>query len=562
MKMTISKKLYLGFSAILLLLAISSVTNGFQMLSIEKTYQQLLNNQAASVSYVKDLSLAVKDEELSINAFISSGDTAHIDVYRQSVTKYNAVSESLQALIQDRDKWQILQGLDLLQQQYTSNIENMIEYKLQDRTEAYLALVATNEPIIQKFRETADRFVELQTGQLTDETASVAKQIEGTQLTIIILSVVSLLLGAGVAVWIAGNITKPVKILSRASEKIASGDLTGDNISVSTKDEIAVLSATFNNMTANLRNLIAKLTDSAQQVAASSEELTAGAEHTTKATEQVVSITEQVSAGSQEQMGKINESMGFVNHLTLEAGQIAEKALSVSQQSQFAADVSREGTIAVSSVIDQMNQIQHTVENIAGEVSRLGERSKEIGEIVAVISDISSQTNLLALNAAIEAARAGEAGRGFAVVASEIRKLADQSAGSSKLIIGLVQTIQQDTEKTIASVQTGIGAVESGKSAVTAAGSSFDSIQNAVLSVTDQIQSVSDAAQKMSANTEILVQAINTIQKIADETSSGTISVSAATQEQLATMEQITSSSGNLTQMSEELLELVGSFKV
>ncbi|MHA7962659.1 methyl-accepting chemotaxis protein [Paenibacillus sp. CAU 1782] len=562
MKMTISKKLYLGFSAILLLLAISSVTNGFQMLSVERTYQDLLSNEAASVSYVKDLSLAVKDEELSINSFIASGDIAHIEQYRLAVKNYNRVSALLQSLIEDRDKWQILQGLDLLQQQYTSNIENMIEYKLQGREETYLSLLATNEPIIQKFRETAGRFVELQAQELDEKTASVEQQVHGTQLAIILLSVISLLIGAGIAYWIASNITKPVKILSRASEKIASGDLTGENIAITTKDEIAVLSTAFNNMTANLRNLITKLTDSAQHVAASSQELTAGAEHTTKATEQVVGITEQVSAGSQEQMEKINESMGFVGGLTIEAGQIAEKSLSVSQQSQYAADVSREGNNAVATVIEQMNQIQHTVEDIAGEVSRLGERSKEIGEIVAVISDISSQTNLLALNAAIEAARAGEAGRGFAVVATEIRKLADQSAGSSKQIVGLVQSIQQDTAKTIASVQNGIAVVESGKSAVAAAGSSFDSIQNAVQSVSEQIQTVSDAAQNMSANTEILVQAINTIQKIADETSSGTISVSAATQEQLATMEQIASSSGNLTKMSEELLELVGSFKV
>lgn len=562
MKMTISKKLYFGFSAILLLLAISSVTNSFQMQSTGKTYQNLLNQQAASVSAVKDLSLAVKDEELSINSFFSSGDAAYIDQYRGAVKRYNQISVTLQPLMADRDKWQILQGLDLLQQQYTSNIETMIEYKLQNRDEALSKLHETNQPIMEKFRETANRFVELQSSDLNETTEDVQKQVNGSLLMTIAISLISLLAGGGIAFWIARNITRPVKVLSVASEKIASGDLTGEPIVIQTKDEIAALSIAFNNMTANLRNLISKMTVSAQHVAASSQELTAGAEHTTKATEQVVSITEQVSAGSQEQLERINESMVFVSGLTREAGQIAEKSLSVSQQSQYAAEVSEEGNEALSSVIEQMNHIQHTVEEIANKVTQLGERSNEIGEIVAVISEISSQTNLLALNAAIEAARAGEAGRGFAVVASEIRKLADQSAGSSKRIAELVKAIQQDMTKTNESVQTGIQVVESGKSAVAVAGSSFDSIRNAVQTVSEQIRSVSDASQSMSSNTETLVQAINAIQKITDDTSSGTISVSAATQEQLATMEQISSSSGNLTEMSEELLEMANTFKV
>ena len=99
----------------------------------------------------------------------------------------------------------------------------------------------------------------------------------------------------------------------------------------------------------------------------------------------------------------------------------------------------------VLSTVDQMNAIADTVISSSNVVAKLGERSKEIGNIVEVISNISGQTNLLALNAAIEAARAGEHGRGFAVVAEEVRKLAEESQHASQKIEELIRAIQQET---------------------------------------------------------------------------------------------------------------------
>lgn len=95
-------------------------------------------------------------------------------------------------------------------------------------------------------------------------------------------------------------------------------------------------------------------------------------------------------------------------------------------------------------------------------VKRLGERSKEIGQIVDVITDISNQTNLLALNAAIEAARAGEHGRGFSVVADEVRKLAEQSRQSADQIVQIVRQIHTETTQAIVAMEKGDREVEGG----------------------------------------------------------------------------------------------------
>lgn len=562
MKNTISKKLYGGFGAILLLLLLIAVLNAQQMSEVDHRYNELFQYRVTSMSSVKDLSMAVKDESSSIARFILDGDLSSVESYRAAVSSYNQISHHLQPYITDRDEWQILMGLDLLQQQYTSNIEQMIEHKLQGREAAALELSRTNDPIIQKFTETANRFVKLQEEQMALSLREVEEEVSSTELLVTALSALSILIGLAIAFWISRLITKPVRALAVAAERIAAGDLTQSRIEVKSRDELALLSTAFNTMSTNLRDIIARLTSNAEQVAASSQQLAAGAEHTVKATEQVVEITELVSAGSQEQMTKLHESLGSVRSLSGEARGIAERAQVVNDKSQYAASVSTEGSEAVSSAMEQMNQLHHTVEQISGDVTKLALRSQEIGDIISVIGDISSQTNLLALNAAIEAARAGEAGRGFAVVAEEIRKLADQSAQSSKKITELVQAIQQDTSTTIRSVETGIAVATSGRAAVAAAGDSFSAILTSVSDVAQQIETVSAAAASMSANTSVLSESMEKVQHIADETSEGTISVSAATEEQLATMEQITSSCAHLTRMSEELLEVVSTFKV
>jgi len=118
-------------------------------------------------------------------------------------------------------------------------------------------------------------------------------------------------------------------------------------------------------------------------------------------------------------------------------------------------DRANDGGQTIELAIAQMGKIETTVNSSAQVVSKLGERSKEIGQIVATISGIAGQTNLLALNAAIEAARAGEQARGFTVVAEEVRKLAEQSQEATKKIAVLIGEIQGDTDNAVVAMNNG-----------------------------------------------------------------------------------------------------------
>ncbi|QYR21489.1 methyl-accepting chemotaxis protein [Paenibacillus sp. sptzw28] len=378
----------------------------------------------------------------------------------------------------------------------------------------------------------------------------------------IIWSLFALAVGIVIAFILTRLIAGPMVIMAGAARRIASGDLTADEIQVGNRDEIGELAGSFNEMKRSLRSLISEVGVSAQQVAASSEELTAGSEQIRGATEQIALTMEKVAAGTEKQSRSVEENVHAINELSAGIHHIAANAESVTSAAVLAAAIASEGNLTIRKTVDQMNSINSTVGGLAQAVKGLGERSLEIGKIVEVIAGIATQTNLLALNASIEAARAGEHGSGFAVVASEVRKLAEQSRMSSGQIAQLIAAIQDETIHTARLMEAGQQEVEEGIHAVIVAGSTFERIQQSVNNVTNQIQEVSAASEQMSASTAQVVHSTDIIWDIAETTSSGTQQVSTAVEEQLASMEEITASAAALAEMSEELQSLIRRFKV
>ena len=141
-------------------------------------------------------------------------------------------------------------------------------------------------------------------------------------------------------------------------------------------------------------------------------------------------------------------------------------------------------------------------------------------------------------------------------------KLAEQTAASGKQVSEVVKTILDKTAKTIAVVEEGQKEVKDGITTVYAAGTSFDMIQNSINEVRNTIEEVSKASKHMSQDTDKLVMNFETIEKISKSAAEGTQSVSAFTEEQLATMEDVTNSATSLSQMSEHLLNLISTFKL
>lgn len=235
---------------------------------------------------------------------------------------------------------------------------------------------------------------------------------------------------------------------------------------------------------------------------------------------------------------------------------------SVTVVSTKAAAAAQHGEKAIESAISQMSSIEKTVMDSASVVIKLGDRSKEIGQIVSAISAIAGQTNLLALNAAIEAARAGEQGRGFAVVAEEVRKLAEQSQEASQQITNLITEIQVDTDKAVLAMEAGTREVKIGTEVVTTASSSFMEIISSIDQVSTQINTVSSAVRQMAGGSQEIVSVIKKIEDVTKNTADQAQMVSAASQEQSAAMEEIAASSQTLAKLAQNLQGEIAKFTI
>jgi methyl-accepting chemotaxis protein len=388
--------------------------------------------------------------------------------------------------------------------------------------------------------------------------AGLNRMIIGLVIGFFLLVVV--IFGAGYV--FSSRTTKPITQLRDCAGEIAKGNLAIKSLNFTARDEIGDLGRAFDGMAGNLRTLIKKVSSSAEQLAASSQELTASAEQSSQATNQVAISIQEVAAGAAEQMNAANDSASIVTEMSAGIEEIAANASTVANQTDTAAEKAVKGGAAVDKAVSQMSRIEQTVNSSSAVVAKLGERSKEIGQIVDTISGIAGQTNLLALNAAIEAARAGEQGRGFAVVAEEVRKLAEQSEEAAKKIAGLIGEIQVDTDKAVHAMQTGTQEVKTGAEVVNAAGVSFREIADLVTEVSDQVKQISRAIQEMAGGSQKIVESVNKIDGLSKKSAGEAQSVSAATEEQLASMDEIASSSRALANLAQDLQAAVSKFRV
>ncbi len=393
-------------------------------------------------------------------------------------------------------------------------------------------------------------------------TAEISGAVSALTTISITTIIVVLVLTALVIVWIARRIAKPIQALETAANRIAEGDISQTKLEIVSNDEIGRLGQSFEQMVQNLRNLIQKIHGATEQVAASSQELTATSEQSAQAANQIATSITDVAAGASEQMDVANDTTAVVQQMSSSIQQMAASANQLADCSSQAAEKAKTGDKALEQAVVQMGQIQTTVTASASVVAKLGERSKEIGQIVDTISGIAGQTNLLALNAAIEAARAGEQGRGFAVVADEVRKLAEQSQDAAKRIAELIGEIQGDTDKAVVAMENGTKEVKTGAEVVNHAGAVFREIAGLVTEVSSQVTEISATMQQMAAGSEQIVGSVKKIDSLGKKSADESQSVSAAAEEQLASMEEIASSSHALAKLAQDLQTEVTKFKL
>lgn len=367
------------------------------------------------------------------------------------------------------------------------------------------------------------------------------------------LFVLVVLLLVGLAVLLLGrNLKKQTNAVNLFSAAMAEG-IFNTSIPVTSVDEIGQMAGNLNTAVAKLGSLVAKVKTSMSEVTNISEALAIGVDQNLSAIDQITESIQDVSAGQEKQTALIDSSSSASEKTLENIENIAAKMNGVTVAAEAASSRAENGSHVVAQAITQMNTINDRVGAISEGIKTLSEKSGKIGDIVASITAIADQTNLLALNAAIEAARAGESGRGFAVVADEVRKLAEQSGQAAHNITELISDIQDEVQNSSHNMGIGVIAVNDGMTMIKNVGKSFDEINYSVVDISSEVGAVSEVLKAVVAQTQVMVNAVESILTISEQATADVQNIAASTEEQNALMKELSDTAQKMSEITKSV---------
>ncbi|MEH7358840.1 methyl-accepting chemotaxis protein [Priestia megaterium] len=337
-----------------------------------------------------------------------------------------------------------------------------------------------------------------------------------------------------------------VENLSKTMKGISNGDLSVDVVPLKGKNEISTLISSFNEMMTHMRMLRQKISKTKRTVSHSSEQLLVSMEETKTAVTEVTMSIQEIAAGSDKQLLSVVETEQAMVDMAKLLQKMTDHSSKVQQSMNRASEHASTGNVAVKDVTNQMNKIYETVKISTSEVKGLEDRSAEIGRIINTITRIAEQTNLLALNAAIEAARAGEHGKGFAVVAGEVRKLAEESKTSAIQISHLLKEIEVQAKRAYQNMEVNTEEVTLGIATVEDVTEQFSTIMGDVFAAQEQMNKMTKATGEIDGYSFKVMESVMTLSEVAKQAAAYAEEVAAASQEELASIEELVMLAANL----------------
>jgi methyl-accepting chemotaxis protein len=578
--MTIGKRLYIGFGAvvsILLLLFVVNLFAGWKQSSARNDNKSALD----SVSALESVRYQIMLNRHNMDNFLLSGDPRDeekinkgfsdiMDLIRrgEAQASNDVVKTALMQAEGTETSWAENFAKPLLAKRHQvdsgdATVSDLQIFYLQKDPASWLTKSSTVlDQAMNAIKKAQDD---------TNGTADTAAKLSFWVTTLGTL--LALVVGIGAAYVTAKSISEPLTHLITVAREIGdSGDLD-QNIDIHRQDEIGALATTFNNMVAylkemanvsmsvaegdltvevvprskrdtlgnaflrmshGLQQLVRTTRDSAGQVSAGSNQVAGAADESAKVSVQASSAIEEVTSTMHEMSINVQN---VVKNTQVQASSVAETSASIDQMVtsiQRVADTakvlldianrSREevvtGIQTMEKATDGLNRTNKAIQSSAEIINILGHRADDIGKIIEVIDDLAEQTNLLALNAAIEAARAGEHGLGFAVVADEVRKLAEKSTQSTKEIADLIQSIQREARQAVENMERSTRIVEEGLSLGNELGTALHKISNVVTEVYKFSQEIGAATNEQSVGSAQIAKATGRLTEITQEINS------------------------------------------
>lgn len=512
--MTVRNRLAFGFGAILALMTLLTILGIQKVNSIDKTLAEITDINSVKQRYAINYRGSVHDRAIAIRDVAIARNVQEVMSFEKTIRElesfYTESEQNMERMLasgapfssKERD---ILARIDEIQKHTLPLVEEILTAKkdMQPVTDVVLDQV---RPAFITWLDTINEFIDYQEAEnqkLTPEARMVAG---GFQNLMLILTLISLIVSVVIGVLIERSFRKSLGgepfVAQSAIKQMAQGDLT--NVA-SNNYHGSILDS--------LSDMNQKITSIVKNIIGASNSLAGKIEDVSQGSSQVLESATHQARLTQETAQKLDELRHSID-------QVSSIATHTEDNSEMTVEFALQGRQVVNEAALEMEKISATVNTTVEQIERLEDRTKQIGSIVNVISEISDQTNLLALNAAIEAARAGESGRGFAVVADEVRSLAQRTGDATSQIATMINEVQTETAASVAAMNTTQPQVENGKA---------------------QTQSASELLQNIEQ------QANDSLKKVKE--------VALATSSQVTVVGDISNAMGDISQMSSESIE-------
>lgn len=361
---------------------------------------------------------------------------------------------------------------------------------------------------------------------------------------------------------IVKSIMRPIKILKTEITLVAEGDLTKEEIHLSSKDEFSGLADAFNMMSNNLKEIIGKVIGVTSEItnAAMIAKNTSGSNM--RSSLEITRSTEDISKRMHEQSKEIETIMNQMQEMKRISLQISDDIKKIDSRTEGSKSKAEEGNSSIAAFVEQLRQVNYTVSQIAGTAEKFGNSTEEMNQILSGISGISQQTKLLSLNASIEAARAGEAGRGFAVVAGEINNLAEKTVELVTAISNIIEELRLSMKEMTEKMELGLMQLDKGNVMVAETQNKFVDILTDAGQTSEEIQSVHRMAEKLSQNAVNVSGSMVEVNGTIEENTVVTDQIVTIVENQTASQKELSDKVQILEELAVNLGEATSKFKV